>query len=58
MTTAQNLNRQIDLERRLLDQLRNVREFQAQLLRDYSKAHGFCIPLTVDQFREHSRRAA
>ena len=31
-TAAYNLHRQIDLERRLLEQLRGVREYQASLL--------------------------
>jgi len=57
-TAAYNLRRQIDLERRLLEQLRGVREYQGELLRSYSKDHGFLVPLTVDQFLEHSRRAA
>jgi len=53
-----NLHRQIELEQRLSEQLRGVREYQASLLRQYSTAHGFCVPLTIEQFKEYSRRAA
>ena len=55
---AAALHRQIELEQRLLEQLRGVREYQASLLRQYSTAHGFCVPLTIEQFKEYSRRAA
>ena len=57
-TAAYNLRRQIDLERRLLEQLRGVREYQASLLRDYSKAHGYLVPLTVEQFIRNEKVAA
>ena len=55
---AAALHGQIELEKRCMEQLRGIRQYQADLLRRYSKAHGFCVPLTVDQFLEHSRRAA
>ena len=57
-TMTANLHRQIELEQRLSEQLRGVREYQASLLRQYSAAHGFCVPLTIEQFKEYSRRAA
>ena len=52
------LHRAIEQERRLQEQLRGVREYQADLLRRYSKAHGFCVPLSVDQFLKNEARAA
>jgi len=55
---AAALHRQIDMERRLLEQLRGVREYQAHLLRDYSKAHGYLVPLTVEQFLRNEKVAA
>ena len=57
-TAAYNLRRQIDLERRLLEQLRGVREYQGELLRSYSKDHGFLVPLTVEQFLRNEKVAA
>ena len=56
--TVKNLNRQIELERRLQEQLRSVREYQADLLRQYSKDNGFPVPLSVEQFLRNERAAA